>query len=71
MPFLQGKILGGGGGHFSHPVHRIPFMWRSEDNFQELALSSHHGVLGIKLRWLALAAGKTLLLCYRSMLLEI
>lgn len=41
MPFLRGKILGGGGGRFSHPVHRIPFMWRSEDTSQELALSSH------------------------------
>lgn len=51
-----GQDLEGGGGHFSYPVHRIPFMWRSEDTSQELALSSHHGVLGIKLRWLALAA---------------
>lgn len=53
-----GQDLEGGGGRFPPPppVHRIPFLWRAEDTSQELALFSHHGVLGIKLRWLTLAA---------------
>lgn len=57
MPFLQGKIWKVGEGVSPTPTgpsHTIPVEGRG--HLTELALSSHHGVLGIKLRWLTLAA---------------